>query len=1384
MQELFNNYYKKLGMRRLQGLLNPKKFKLVDLPRDSYFHYLDKGNKDLDVNIPFLEGYKKKIYVDYADTILTDLGAPRRKNVIIKSLVRSFLSKNKEFKFLKDSHLTMKDSKTFLVANYNYLSNIYRYVDLPMTEYNEWRNTQNTVWNKINEVATDSARNNFVVIDVESDIPSFNMLNMYVDKTKTSMVKLFNTDSKKMILELWKWLSVEHRSLSVLDRLDVENYSKVNLLFTNTSNEVCLINLGYLNSWIKGQENSTGTESVSQFGSLQLSKFFLKFLMCMQASAGEDVDNSLIEETELDEEIEVPLTVIEDVDESIDLLSNLTSTKFKNRGVVVDETGNVQVDVNKDVDLETSDDIKKETLTASTYEETIRKDLEDNLASGLINMTVYKKQIADLESFNNLEDPFKSGLSIKEASNVSIEDIQIKPESTKITASDVVSDKSMLNSSLLAFDKDYLENVLNKDILSMVSSLQKSGMIIRDYKIDTDHSVLGTYETHTLSVKPVDGAASTIKFRLPKIDDDGSFMAGNSKYFLRKQRIDVPIRKINPNTVGLTSYYGKTFVTRSEKKADSALAKLVGKINSIGSDVEDTTISKIAPANVFDNNFKAPYIYSALSNYFKSLEVNGYMLILDHNERVKLLTSEELNKFEAEDKRLIGFNKKKEYLYVDYNNIFFNYNGKVFTEIGDVYKLFDLDISKIPVDISEVKIFSKTVPVGVVIAYYIGFSKLLKLLDVEYRVTEDKRPTIEDDQYSIRFADRTFIFTRKNDVASMVLSGFRSFSKLIRKHDSSEFDNKDIYFNLFSFKKLGPIYIRELDMMERLFIDSITESILVEMKEPTTFIGLLLRSSEMLLEYTHPDTQDLSSMRIRGYERLAGVVYKEISMAIRSYKNRNISGKSKIDMSTYQVWNTLMKDQSLKLIEDTNPMQNLKESEVVTYVGMGGRSKESMNKKSREFHTSDVGVISEATVDSSSVGINAYLVPDPNFKNLRGLVGDDKVLGSANIVSTSALLAPGSNHDDPKRVNFVSVQNSHVISTEGYKQPYLRTGYENVIASRTSDIFALIAKQDGVVVSKDLDGIIVKYEDGSEKGLNLGTVYGKAEGSIYPHEIVSNLSVGDKFVAGNAIGYNSNFFEEDFLDPKSIILKTSMVAKTALYESNQTFEDSSSISKRVSRQLRTSTIKMRSVVVDFNQKLADVIKSGRTVKPKDVLLVIEDEITSTSNAFDDESLGKLRKLSSQAPTAKYDGVVDRIEVFYNGDKKDMSDSLKKMTKQSDALLANISKSSGKSVVTGLVNSDYRVSGTPLTGNKAEIRIYLKVENEAGVGDKGIFANQLKSIFAEVMTNDMRTESGELVDAVFGYRSIAARIVNSPVIMGTTITLLKVIGKQVIKEYRS
>lgn len=66
----------------------------------------------------------------------------------------------------------------------------------------------------------------------------------------------------------------------------------------------------------------------------------------------------------------------------------------------------------------------------------------------------------------------------------------------------------------------------------------------------------------------------------------------------------------------------------------------------------------------------------------------------------------------------------------------------------------------------------------------------------------------------------------------------------------------------------------------------------------------------------------------------------------------------------------------------------------------------------------------------------------------------------------------------------------------------------------------------------------------------------------------------------------------------------------------------------------------------------------------------------------------------------------------------------------------------------------------------------------------MFCNQMKTVIGRVFNDDIETESGVQIDAVFGARSVGDRIVPSPYIQGTTLVLQEAMGFRAAKAYRS
>ena len=435
-------------------------------------------------------------------------------------------------------------------------------------------------------------------------------------------------------------------------------------------------------------------------------------------------------------------------------------------------------------------------------------------------------------------------------------------------------------------------------------------------------------------------------------------------------------------------------------------------------DKTDPDIKSFIPGNAFDPDLVCARNYSALSMNYRQISARGYDIYFDQRDIVRSVPEYVLRQFNQSGNLVIGKNNLN-YLILDPQGTVYTSKGSELELFGTFEQFLNIINHDAPVDFAELVVFGKEIPVGLILSYYLGLTNLLKLLNINpRRVETGTRLNLGLNEYVITFSDESLVLSRDDKIASMILAGFNDYEKIIKQFSIYSFDQKGVYLNVLESNRLSVRYLRELELMNQMFIDPITKQILEEMKEPQTFLGLLIRACELLLNDQHPDELDPRYMRIKGYERIPGAIYAEIVQSLRQH-NGTLGRKSKrIEMNPYSVWKRITEDPAKNQISEINPIQDLKELEAVTYAGVGGRNKRSMVKSTRAYHKNDMGTISEATVDSSDVAINVFLSANPKIKSVLGLSEDFSIEtdGATSLLSTSALLAPCSDQDDPKRV--------------------------------------------------------------------------------------------------------------------------------------------------------------------------------------------------------------------------------------------------------------------------------------------------------------------------------------------------------------------------------
>jgi hypothetical protein len=1051
---VFDAFYKRHGIRTPQQLVLPPQAPIekFSFPVGSVYHYVSHdgvahGPEPTDI---LFTDVKKQIYMDHIVELTEFLGSPKKLATAVLPYIRAYHTKNKRFRYVADAAGVTRDESVLVINNYGFLPKLYRYIRSFYTEYYKWYNISKTLWEKVAADASISPRHHFVIVDLPKILPSVTKLELGMGPFNQNVMKSFDSPESLFILEMWKWLSEDNQKDSVLDPI-TQHRDKINIVFMDHG-KWTVLNLGMLSSWryIDPLPGAPRIDQKYKIPPVQLQKYFLRMAMGMMNARITAPDTTLeegavVDVTRTQEDTITTAATVLDI-KHVDIVDGSASSGIPIvdnediSGVSVADTMS-QILTNLDDDLAQLDvmEKKREAISESqatqkttkvfkngdaivdinafgnnfTPEEVVTNMCDRLADDGLLTAAEYKRYTNAASAYKNINAPYGRG-KLGEFIQIDPKDLEISKDPI-MKDIDTVPDKSMLHTSLAQFDSQYIAKLLHKDIAAMVVNTQKAGIIVANYEVQREDSIMGSYEMHAVRLAPVDGMAGTVRFKLPVVGENGSFKSNGINYFLRKQRGDNPIRKIGPDTVALTSYYGKTFVTRNNKKVNSYSQWLQNIIMSKGLDMQDRDITNLAPANVFDNHFKCPRVYSIIAMAFKAFTAKGFTCVFDHKRREVVFGEKNLKKYEVNGSVMVGFSESGEFLIVDKNSTFYKAREGVLEVFGRIETLINASADSAPSEFCEIKVYGKQIPVGMFLAYRLGLTRLLELLKVNVRrVPVGTRATLTNDEYSIVFADETLIFFKDDLLASMILGGFNDYRKALRLYDVETMDKPDVYLNLLESNGINVRYLNEMDHMDAMFIDPITEGLLKQMGEPTNFGSLLVRAASLLLTDRHPDALDMRYMRIKGYERLAGAVYAELVQAVREHKGRRDKRFKPVELHPHAVWKRVVQDPSVSLVSEINPIKNLKEMEAVTFSGTGGRNSRSMTKQTRAYHPNDMGVISESTVDNSDVSINTYLSADPKFNSIRG-TADPYVIGESGItslISTTALVSVGSDRDD------------------------------------------------------------------------------------------------------------------------------------------------------------------------------------------------------------------------------------------------------------------------------------------------------------------------------------------------------------------------------------
>ncbi len=1001
----FLQFEKTVGVRKLSDFIQPKILKQDEfiLPTLSCFLYYGDLNKKLspdDSDLIFRSSVSVRPRVFSLDTYgKGTIGKFKKLNIKLASLLTPFKKENPDFEYvLKRIKLGLTPANKLIIFNYGALNSLYRYSNYVSMDYDKYYNTIKTVVAGTHGLEKVSERVRYIHIELPHNLLQVKEYKKLLKVNGKRITEIFRDYRALNVFELYRLLQTDFRQKSPFSGLLNRESDDIVLVFTY-SNKVTtckLSNFLALNKDYEVESTINGYNS-SKAGGVFL-YYITQILNSAAASISEldqnsltDVANKFIEANiKIDDEFD-------NLEESIDIFVKENTidmseieTEVKDKILTGKETDSVS-------------NIKKSTPTNIELANNI---IDEKTELGLIKPNVAEKQKQILK---NQKDLMKS-------LEIDIKDLDIDATDIKIEDTLAIMNNSISEDPLKAIETKYLREFKDKNDKRMIYAMQNAGIVVEDHEIIKEKSILGTIDVHKIKVLPPGGRVVTLTIRMPHVDEDGRFKMNNNTYVMRKQKSDAPIRKISNTQVNLSSYYGKLMIRKATYKKDNIGLALLSELQKLNDD-ETSKVSLVVPGNIIITDVKLPNFYMFTSRNVRSFKIGNDFLLFDYIFRKSLIKDGTLLKdLEKGSMTLIG-STKGGYILMDKNNNLHSFiKGKI-TPLGSYLEFIGINVNILPVEYSMIKVLGQNIPTVLLLTYYLGFDQLLKTLNIEYKTFESKRKTtVDDGDYTIIFKDKVYVFNRKDELATMILSGFNYIAKHIRHIESIDLNRTSGVVDILVAMGLNRKYETEIKILKTMFVDPITKDILKIMKEPETFLGLLIKSNELLItDYAKP-TNDISEILFKGYERMSGMLFHTLSRSVRDYENKHGTIKTKLSVNPYATWAMISEDSTVMLEDDLNPIASLKQKEDVTFTGFQGRSSETLNQASREYHESEVGILSEATKDSSEVGISVYTAAAPRMNNVLGVVDPDnrkiEELGFHNIFSTSTMLAPFSLQDD------------------------------------------------------------------------------------------------------------------------------------------------------------------------------------------------------------------------------------------------------------------------------------------------------------------------------------------------------------------------------------
>jgi len=1061
------------------------------------------------------------------------------------------------------------------------------------------------------------------------------------------------------------------------------------------------------------------------------------------------LSNSVTSKTVIDINKNAPS---EDVAQNDDLKNELV-TKLKDASKDAASTNNVLDDINND------DDIKKIIDTLSTQ--------EDN------SVKINAARSARVTKLNNdfLDSKLKE-TTVKQMIEHATNNEPIPKTELKIdSVNEEWKDLRYMN-----FEKIY--NPAD-DIVTMINSFsdKTAPVMVRNLNIEDSSTTEDYKDTWTAEMEDVNGTRFTLKFDIPKFKENKFMLLGGNEKTINGQLVLLPIIKTDEDTVQIVSNYNKIFIRRfgtSKGKSNivaNRLIKALSKENPFKVVPGDNT--KIC------SKYELPIDYIDLASQYSKIETKKHIFYFNQDEiREKYKDTIDLKKgipicVEKVSNNIIYFNG-------DNNQQLANLiRSQLIIDDSSFEEIFENTSIASRYTYSKASILNTEIPLILVMAYSEGLPKVLKKAHINYEIIE-KRPAYDKNtQDIIKFKDAYILYTLDYN-SSLLMNGFKECGTEL--YSISEITNKTMYLDFLDLFG-GRLRADGLDNFHDLMIDvPITKEILEYYKLPTDYIEVLAYANSLLGDNKYIRHTDQRGRRYRSNEIVAGYAYQALADSYGEYKRKlNQSRKATMVIKQNEVINRILLDPTASDLSTLNPILEQEAMNTVSTKGLVGMNSDrgySLDK--RTFDKSMINVLGLSTGFAGNVGISRQATIDMNIEGKRGYIkvtddpADLNVTKSLTI--TEALTPFGTNMDDPFRSAMTFIQTSkHGMRIAKGMPSLITNGADEALPFMVTDKFAFKAKEDGKVIERSDDYMIVQYKSGAKDFVDLrNNIKKNSDGGFYiTLKLDSDYKKDKTFKKDNILAYDKLSFSDMVGHTDDIGYNLGVLVKIAILNTDEGYEDSAIISEYLSEAMASEVVVMKDISLPKNTNIYNIVKKGEPIQEGDPLIIFQ-------NSFDEEDANLLLKnlagdeedisdLGRIRVKSKITGNVENVKIYRTVEKEELSDSLKKTVNQIEKPTKQLKDVMKKYDIDeyNKLDPDYKLDSTGKLKNTDDgilIEFYLKYKDKMSVGDKLIYYSALKGVIKDIFPLGKEPSSefrkDEKIHTLLACSSVNGRMVGS------------------------